>query len=731
MPFSIRNSLYVDIYLWKRKLARIMLCQMCQTSIKIAFNPSNLDNGSIKASGIIHDLLESFYQSIRIGCFICRQLWVRILEELECVRLTSVDETVPKSYDSFYADIEALKDNIGDADPQSQVRFEAGSTNEKAWIVMRLSGCDVRVDFILWPITPKYVSSALALPVEFSSQNHSTANSTSLWCHWFTACTKSHVTCSQSKQSQSFVPDRLIKLTLDKAENKVRWRLVCGSDTGIVPYLSLSHCWGSSQHTRLEKDKYADFFEVSTDVDLPKTYQDAFKIALSLGCGYIWIDSMCILQDDNEDWRTQSSNMGNIYGNAQCNIAATWGEDGNDGCFSERDTCVIEPTTITLDFTLNNTREYLLYEYSTLHEDVTKAPLNTRAWVMQERYLAKRQLNFAKRQTYWECRELFASEQFPAGVPPEMWNYSILPRAEPSPRLNYENEIKLVRSWCELVEEYSTCSLSHGTDKMSALAGLAGEMRNTTNDIYLAGHWRRNLHRQLCWTHEVDHLHGFTRSRYPSYVAPTWSWASFAGPILMDLFYYNNDFNGTSLVHVKGVSVKAEDPSQLHGFTYLSLTLQGVALSGNATYTGDEDGDHPYKYSLSLYDEVATLGLRLATALEVIILWDENLSSSEKDPDRRLRIEEGRGGNLWFMFIYLGDHWGDQRELVGLVLKQVAVSGEERPSYSRLGSFKAHEPNELLQGKGLGYITDDSKFRDSLDLANPAIADLVHEIIII
>jgi hypothetical protein len=199
----------------------------------------------------------------------------------------------------------------------------------------------------------------------------------------------------------------------------------------------------------------------------------------------------------------------------------------------------------------------------------------------------------------------------------------------------------------------------------------------------------------------------------------------------MDLFYYNNDFNGTSLVHVKDVSVKAEDPSQLHGFTYLSLTLQGIALSGSATYTGDEDGDHPYKYSLSLYDEATTLGLRSATTLEVIILWDENFSSSEQDPDRRLRIEEEREGDLWFMFIYLGDHWGDQRELVGLVLKQVPASGEERPSYSRLGVFKAHEPNELLQGKGLGYITDDSKFTDSLDLENPAIADLVHEITII
>ncbi len=131
---------------------------------------------------------------------------------------------------------------------------------------------------------------------------------------------------------------------------------------------------------------------------LPKTYQDALRITSLLGFRYIWIDSLCIIQDDIEDWRTQSGKMNQIYRTASCNIAASWAADGGDGCFSTRD-----PTTSSQTITLTHPGSHEPEEYqmsvsreANYRAEITQAALNTRAWVVQERYLARKQLSFAR-----------------------------------------------------------------------------------------------------------------------------------------------------------------------------------------------------------------------------------------------------------------------------------------------------------------------------------------------
>ncbi|KAI0182316.1 heterokaryon incompatibility, partial [Xylaria flabelliformis] len=164
-----------------------------------------------------------------------------------------------------------------------------------------------------------------------------------------------------------------------------------------------SHCWGSSQPTRLTKETLSEFSHPSSVQSLPQTYQHAMAIANSLKFRYLWIDSLCIIQDDDEDWQTQSRFMGLIYRNAVCNIAATWAADSNDGCFVYRNPDTVRSCFVTLYQAFDMPSTYQIYDDDLYGLDIACAPPNSRGWVVQERYFARRQLNIAKHQVYWEC----------------------------------------------------------------------------------------------------------------------------------------------------------------------------------------------------------------------------------------------------------------------------------------------------------------------------------------
>jgi hypothetical protein len=135
---------------------------------------------------------------------------------------------------------------------------------------------------------------------------------------------------------------------------------------------------------------------------LPKTFQDAIIITRKLGLRFLWIDSLCIIQDSADDWATESSSMRLIYKNCLVNIAATGAEDGSMGFFFDRDPIFASPCRLKV----KKTRTHDFVPSSVWLHDVNYAPLNSRAWVVQEQLLAPRVLHFGKRQLFWECNEL-------------------------------------------------------------------------------------------------------------------------------------------------------------------------------------------------------------------------------------------------------------------------------------------------------------------------------------
>lgn len=142
--------------------------------------------------------------------------------------------------------------------------------------------------------------------------------------------------------------------------------------------------------------------ERMTSIDyskLPKSFQDAVDVTRELGVRYLWIDSICIIQDDPDDWKKESSLMEDVFSSAYCTISArVTGGDGFLGDVSRnrsRRFARLEPDKYAPIF--------ICQQIDDFQRDVEDAPLSRRGWVFQERILSRRTIYFTDSQVYWEC----------------------------------------------------------------------------------------------------------------------------------------------------------------------------------------------------------------------------------------------------------------------------------------------------------------------------------------
>ncbi|KAI1770827.1 heterokaryon incompatibility protein-domain-containing protein [Hypoxylon cercidicola] len=781
-----------------------MLCQTCQTSIQATFDALYIPGDSAKKSRhlselrILHHTPLCLYKSVVIGCFICRNIWISDLR----IRNALVSDNhlqqafegkPPRSYEEFcdqYGSIghymkgfsssakftqspnvsipeigNGLAPTSGVESPRKFSQPSNARISMHSWIQFNAGWRETGYSFGFFADSKFLLHMLFEQIPETSHEFHSskypqlrllspsTAGSTKLWCHWLHTCLESHVQCCVPNQrQQTFVPDRLIEILKHGKGSDIKWRLVHSKDIGIVPYFTLSHCWGTSNRLKLKRDNYSQLMKASPNTRLPKTYQEALQIVASLDFRYIWIDSLCIVQDDKDsnDWKIQSSKMGLIYRSAYCNIAATWAKDGADGCFSERNPRLVDPMikSISKDNRSLYYRATLQPNYS-YNEDILFAPLNKRAWVVQERYLARRQLSFSKRQVYWECFELSASEQYPNGLP--------LYLRETKPSM----EVFTPKAWCALVDWYSRCDATRKSDKLIALAGLAGESWKAADitDEYLAGLWKNNLSKQLCWRVDGRRVN---RSRISPYIAPTWSWASLDSPIVSDVLYYQVDCCYSALGEVIGASVGSSDDTKPHSFTDSKLVLRRIAMRAHATsisaislndssifsFPPEVIGD----YELGLSDELETIFIKVG------IYWDENMSDAEAHnyPERWIALNENRTKELLFLCVWFTvDRWrkGHPPTVFGLVLRMLPGFINQN-SYVRMGTFRTTN-NSLIThiAKRLGFrawgtgtlFVEDTRGNDeyvglkdfqqvwgqSMELNDPKLADLIHTVTVV
>lgn len=182
----------------------------------------------------------------------------------------------------------------------------------------------------------------------------------------------------------------------------MRWIVVCSID-----FLKL---------TRDELHRFQEGIPIDS---LPQTFQDAIGIARRLRIRYIWIDSLCIIQQsDNDDlaWKREASLMDMVYSKSFCNISATWATNSSKGLFSNRNPTFLHYIEVDLHVKgqAPGCKRYTVSDIKLMwRSELLEAPLSRRGWVLQERLLAPRILHFCRHELFWECCEKEASESYP------------------------------------------------------------------------------------------------------------------------------------------------------------------------------------------------------------------------------------------------------------------------------------------------------------------------------
>ena len=348
---------------------------------------------------------------------------------------------------------------------------------------------------------------------------------------WLDICQKSHEWCQPRIIGLSRLPKRVLDVSLSQV------RLY---ETQHKPgrYVCLSHCWGDTLPACRTTSVTFEANQRGIDWEaIPATFRDSIDFTRRLGLQYIWIDSMCIIQDDPQDWGEQSALMANIYENAHVTLCATASSSDDGGCYlatpfrwQPRKLSIRKRDGIEYEV-------YIRYGLDKLHiPDWATAniesnprlfPLMTRGWIYQERLLSRRLVHFAAGELMWECSELTDCE------------CSRGERGESSPFMHSLREKKDHRKalyssssdvvemyWNKIIYAYSGLKLKVANDKLPALSGVAKQMLSfRPGDEYLAGLWRKTIVTNLRWTVLSD------SRRPPIWRSPSWSWAAIDGEV--------------------------------------------------------------------------------------------------------------------------------------------------------------------------------------------------------
>lgn len=419
---------------------------------------------------------------------------------------------------------------------------------------------------------------------------------------WIGDCLIDHEVCRSP--ASSFVPTRLLHIKGD-GENI---SLVLTDKCDNIKYLALSHCWGLSTkdhpHFKTERANMADRIARIPSKEMPQNFQDAAIVARTFGVEYMWIDSLCIIQDDQQDWETEAASMCAIYEHAYLTIVATSAAESHEG-FLKRTSSRI----IVMPYPSSTAPEGVFYidpdPRDGIYDLVESSKWNRRGWTFQERILSLRLLHFTKKAVYFECKVCkqseYQDEEVSEIVGKDPFSGFIVGRnssiVQPS---KYPGGVRDEhRKWYDLVGDFSQRELTFQSDKLPALSGLAHQFAEKCGDKYLAGIWKDDVVRGIMWQRvSVD-----DETRRPlEYRAPTWTWASIDGAVAWRTEY--DVFKGCVECVWAGVGAPGRDPMGrvVGGYLHLAGRVKSVTyITYNSTMILDGGAHAAVRFDVELH----------------------------------------------------------------------------------------------------------------------------------
>jgi hypothetical protein len=522
-----------------------MFCTRCECFIsnwsQAAANYGTADGGQITwlpYSETLYKSINVLQESSGQGCSICRNAWHTLT-----------------TYEQADLDVEStvvLEVKPDQGRPVLKVNFLRPNGTSLTRMVAMFFKQDVSPD----------VSAIIRECGSVERTSTGSESSFKLASFWLSHCIQGHSKCPKS---HGFLPTRVIDVDAFDGNDDVR--LVETAELTPTdkarPFVALSHCWGKD-HFLITKLATLEDHKKNIPLDtLPPSFQDAVVVVRQMGFKYIWIDSLCIIQDSAEDWQKESRQMCNIYAQAIFTITSAHASGAYGGMFRHRDGIRTMPFEIELQ--LPSKPICILYVPTPQREvqwQLNDLPIYSRAWCFQEMVLSTRNLIFDPDGIRWECLTTAGAEgNLEANSIRHSGNIKLIQGSmkEPTSAVDFFDTLAAedipmqATIWQSIIKDYAARSLTKYTDKLIAFAGIAQEIEKHTDNKYLAGLWQRHLFMNLIWyvqtmaepeagIHAWFPDRGKLPYRKPDAIAPSWSWASVNLPVEYDTYVQQEQF---------------------------------------------------------------------------------------------------------------------------------------------------------------------------------------------
>ncbi|KAH8602623.1 heterokaryon incompatibility protein-domain-containing protein [Bisporella sp. PMI_857] len=368
-------------------------------------------------------------------------------------------------------------------------------------------------------------------------------------------CITKHEKC-KAAQDSNWYPERLLCVAQDKSSKDILRLIQTKHHPPSSPYITLSHCWGSASPFHTNKKNFPLLLENISLSVLPRTFQDCVFAAQELGVQYIWIDSLCIVQDDRNDWARHAQSMDKIYENSLFTLAAVSSPNSFVpflGPDAPSDRGNWQAINIDVDMgimksvsasggssrTQLKARRWDPYLYPTFFD----GPLEHRGWAWQERYLSTRIIDFTQEEARWRCKTSETCECVDF-----MQSTTSQSTLDLEPAKGKGGKELLIRKWRDIVTDYSRRELTYSTDRLPAISGAASYFQSHLKSDYLAGIWLTDFPHSLAWyRRELNDCPTGKPQLWRSLDngVPSWSWASVPQETLWIWDFYLKEFPRT------------------------------------------------------------------------------------------------------------------------------------------------------------------------------------------
>jgi hypothetical protein len=342
---------------------------------------------------------------------------------------------------------------------------------------------------------------------------------------WLHDCETKHQKCKPLVRQ---LPKRLI----DVGSIDVRPpRLVMSEDLHHqdIKYATLSYCWGNQKLCTNGENESSHRQEIPFQL-LPRTLQDAMTLTRNLNIQYLWIDALCIVQDNDVEWKAEAPRMQDIYSGSSITIAATDASDCSIGCFFP-DSSELDKSEVFL--TISNTGcdmgTIVQVQKGDIRTSAEDSELNTRGWVLQELVLSHRTVHCMRAGLYWECRSECRTE---TGL--------VFDRAtnhqSSVPILPEKGQHTTTKTWWKWIESYSRRRFSFSKDRLPALIGIIQYYQKATNDVPILGLGEGTFCQDLLWMRVTKLAEEVDPAPNEKFNFPSWTWLSCAYGISYDFW---------------------------------------------------------------------------------------------------------------------------------------------------------------------------------------------------